>query len=117
MLCMEGICGCDVQLNAEFRAEIKASPHPDVLPCVMPTLKSWQPGWAGAVGREPGAASPILRQLCACTERGSTSVPTLPARVSGFRAASSGVQVSWKEPLFPSRQSLSLWRKLGVDPQ
>lgn len=45
MLRAEGICGCDVQLSAEFRAEIKASPHPEVLLCVMPTLKSSQRTW------------------------------------------------------------------------
>lgn len=32
--------------------------------------------------------------------------------MSRFRAASLGVQASWKEPLFPPGQNLSLWREL-----
>lgn len=116
-MCAEGICGCDVQLNAEFRAEMKASPHPNVLPCVMPALKSSQrwlcsgcgEGTWGLHPRSSGTAA--LAALWNKGQRVHAHHP-IPACVPCFRAASSAVQAGWKEPLFPPRQSLSLWREL-----
>lgn len=94
MLRAEGICGCDVQLSAEFRAEIKASPHPKVLLCVMPTLKSSQRTWE-------------LQKCSSTGVRGSVAMPTI--WVCSFLGDPSHAHPPWCVLVFGIPAMPTLW--------
>lgn len=110
MLCVEGICGCDVQLSAEFRAEIKASPHPEALLCVMPALKSSQRSLGSGCGEGTRELHPKSCTRCARGARAARPAHP-PCVCSLLQSCFPGAQASWKEPVFPPRQKLSLWRE------